>query len=194
MVNTDRSLPKELGLMAALTIGIGTMVGAGVFVLPAPAFAEAGPAAVAAFVIGGFVALFTALTISELGTAMPRAGGAYYYIDDALGPLLGSVAGIGNWLGLSAATAFYLIGFGSYTGLLLPVPSIDIVVYTFEPRQVVAFVGCSFFVGVNYVGTKETGMLQTAIVTVLVAILVLFVLAGMGHFEADNLRPFAPQV
>ncbi len=188
----DDILPKELGFFGALTIGVGTMVGAGVFVLPAPAFETAGPAAAAAFVVGGFVALFTALTISELGTAMPKAGGAYYYIDDALGPLFGSVAGIGNWLGLSAATAFYLIGFGSYATIFLPVPAVELAVYTLEPRQVTALVAGGLFVGVNYVGAKETGLLQTAIVTVLVLILGLFVLVGAGHVETDNLSPFAP--
>lgn len=91
-------LPRELGLFGALAIGIGTMVCAGIFVLPAAAFSIAGPAAAAAFVVGGIVASFTALTISELGTAMPKAGGAYYYIDDALGPLFGTIAGLGNWL------------------------------------------------------------------------------------------------
>lgn len=186
------ALPKELGFFGALTIGVGTMVGAGVFVLPAPAFDTAGPAAAAAFVVGGFIALFTALTISELGTAMPKAGGAYYYIDDALGPLFGSVAGIGNWLGLSAATAFYLIGFGSYAAIFLSIPAVDLTVYTLEPRQVTALVAGSFFVAVNYVGAKETGLLQTVIVAVLVSILVLFVVVGSGQVNTDNLRPFAP--
>lgn len=188
----ERVLPKELGFVGALTIGIGTMVGAGVFVLPAPAFEMAGPAAAAAFVVGGFVALFTALTISELGTAMPKAGGAYYYIDDALGPLIGSIAGIGNWLGLSAATAFYLIGFGSYAAIFFPVPAVDLAVYVLEPRQVTALAAGGIFVAVNYIGAKETGLLQTAIVTVLVSILGLFIFLGIGHVDTNNLRPFAP--
>ncbi|WIV67221.1 amino acid transporter [Natrialbaceae archaeon AArc-T1-2] len=188
----ERSLPKELGLPGALTIGIGTMIGAGIFVLPAPALATAGPAAAVAFVVGGVVALFTALSISELGTAMPKAGGAYYYIDDALGPLFGTVAGLGNWVGLAAATAFYLIGFGSYTALALPVPAVDLVVYVLEPRQVSALLAGAAFVGVNYYGTKETGVLQTAIVSVLVGILLVFVAVGIGRVDVETLRPFAP--
>ncbi len=92
-MSNERELAKDLGLMAALTIGVGTMIGAGIFVLPAAAAASAGPAAAIAFVVAGFIALFTALSISELGTAMPKAGGAYFYINDSLGPLFGSVAG-----------------------------------------------------------------------------------------------------
>ncbi len=65
-----------------------------------------------AFVLGGAIALLTALSASELGTAMPRSGGAYYYVNQALGPLFGSVAGWADWMGLAFASAFYMVGFG----------------------------------------------------------------------------------
>jgi amino acid transporter len=93
-------LAKDLGLLEALTIGIGTMIGAGIFVLPGPATELAGPAVAFAFVLGGvisiFTSIFTAMSASELGTAMPKAGGSYYYVNHALGPLIGSIAGLGN--------------------------------------------------------------------------------------------------
>ncbi|ELZ67107.1 cationic amino acid transporter [Haloferax prahovense DSM 18310] len=78
---TDEELAKDLGPLAALTIGIGTMIGAGIFVLPGAAVQQAGPLAAAAFVLGGVIALLTAMSASELGTAMPKSGGAYYYIN-----------------------------------------------------------------------------------------------------------------
>ena len=86
-------LAKDLGLLSALTIGIGTMIGAGIFVLPGVAAQEAGPIVVVSFVVGGLVALVNAFSVAELGTAMPKAGGAYYWINRALGPLFGSIAG-----------------------------------------------------------------------------------------------------
>lgn len=89
---SDEELAKDLGPLAALTIGVGTMIGAGIFVLPGPSVARAGPLAAAAFVLGGVIAIFTALSASELGTAMPKSGGAYYYINHALWPLFGSIA------------------------------------------------------------------------------------------------------
>ena len=98
-------LAKDLGLLEALTIGVGTMIGAGIFVLPGPATAVAGPAVAVAFVVGGIISIFTAMSASELGTAMPKAGGSYYYVNHALGPLFGSVAGLGNWMGLAFASA-----------------------------------------------------------------------------------------
>lgn len=134
----ETDLSRELGLLSALTIGVGVMICAGIFVLPAPAAEMAGPAAAAAFVLAGGIGAFTALSISELSTAMPRAGGAYYYVNDALGPLFGSVAGWGNWFGLAAAVAFYLIGFGSYAAMLVPIPALEIGAYGLSAPQVAA--------------------------------------------------------
>ncbi|MFB6350211.1 MAG: amino acid permease, partial [Bradymonadaceae bacterium] len=73
------------------------------------------------FFIGGIIALLTAMTASELGTAMPKAGGSYYFVNHALGPVFGSVCGWGNWMGLAFASAFYCIGFGDYVVQWLPV-------------------------------------------------------------------------
>ncbi len=100
----DEELAKDLGPLAALTIGAGTMIGAGIFVLPGEAAVAAGPIVALSFVVGGVISLFTAMSASELGTAMPKAGGSYYYVNHALGPLFGSIAGWGNWMGLAFAS------------------------------------------------------------------------------------------
>ncbi len=118
-MSDDEELAKSLGLVSAMTIGIGTMIGAGIFVLPGVAANDAGPVVVASFLIGGGVAMVNALSVSELGTAMPKAGGGYYYVNRALGPMFGSIAGLGDWLGLAFASAFYSIGFGQYLVTLL---------------------------------------------------------------------------
>ncbi len=97
MSNRQRELAKDLNLTAALTIGVGTMIGAGIFVLPAVAAASTGPAAGIAFVVAGFIALFTALSISELrhGDAKirrclllyKRFAGAAFWVSSRLGQL-----------------------------------------------------------------------------------------------------------
>ncbi|SFK81727.1 Amino acid transporter [Halogranum rubrum] len=185
---SDEELAKDLGPLAALTIGVGTMIGAGIFVLPGVAVAEAGPLAAGAFVLGGAIALLTALSASELGTAMPKSGGAYYYINHALGPLFGSIAGWANWLGLAFASAFYMFGFGQYVTQFAPVPS----VLGLGPAKVVALAGAALFIGINYVGAKETGKLQNIIVITLVAILGVFTFVGALSANLETLRPFAP--
>ena len=189
---TDEELAKDLGPLAALTIGVGTMIGAGIFVLPGEAAAIAGPVVAVSFVVGGVVSIFTALSASELGTAMPKAGGGYYYINHALGPLFGSIAGMGNWMGLAFASAFYMLGFGGFIIELVDVPTVGLGILTLDPTQVAALVAGATFVGVNYVGAKETGTLQNVIVITLVAILTVFTILGLTMADLSTLRPFAP--
>jgi amino acid transporter/nucleotide-binding universal stress UspA family protein len=190
---SDEELAKDLGPLAALTIGVGTMIGAGIFVLPGQAAAEAGPAVALSFVVGGIIALFTAMSASELGTAMPKAGGSYYYVNHALGPLFGSIAGWGNWIGLAFASAFYTLGFGEYLATFLPVPALAVGGVGLTAYQVSALLAGLAFIGVNYVGAKETGRLQNVIVITLVAILTLFSILGALQADLSTLRPFAPK-
>ena len=179
----DEELAKDLGLLSALTIGVGTMIGAGIFVLPGVAASTAGPIVVVSFLVGGAIALVNAFSVSELGTAMPKAGGGYYYVNRALGPLFGSIAGLGDWVGLAFASAFYSIGFGQYLATLVPIPG----VLFLNEVQVGALIAGAVFVGVNYVGAKETGGVQTVIVTLLLGILTLFAIQGWLSFDVATL-------
>ncbi|MEF8855799.1 MAG: amino acid permease [Haloplanus sp.] len=189
---SDEELAKDLGPLAALTIGVGTMIGAGIFVLPRTAISQAGSFAVVAFVLGGGIALLTALSASELGTAMPRSGGAYYYVNHALGPLFGSIAGWANWLGLAFASAFYMVGFGQYIQQIFGITgTIGMGPIALDPVKVIALAGAVFFIGVNYVGAKETGRLQNIIVIVLVGILAVFTAYGALRADPANLPPTA---
>lgn len=188
----DDALPRDLGLLSALAIGVGTMVGAGIFVLPGAATANAGPAATAAFVLGGVIALFTALSASELSTAMPEAGGTYVYIDKALGPLTGTIAGLGSWLGMSFAAAFYSIGFGEYVAVFLSVPDIGMGPLVVTGEQLSALVLGGVLVGVNYTGADITGKVENLIVGTLLGLLTLFAIWGVMEGDPSRLRPFAP--
>jgi amino acid transporter/nucleotide-binding universal stress UspA family protein len=191
-MSDDEELAKDLGLFSALTIGIGTMIGAGIFVLPGQAAAAAGPAVALSFVVGGVISLFTALSASELGTAMPKAGGSYYYINHALGPLFGSIAGWGNWMGLAFASAFYTLGFGEYLATFLPMPALALGPVGLSEFQIGALLAGTAFVGINYVGAKETGNIQIVIVTILFAILTLFSVLGFFQADISTLRPIFP--
>ena len=187
---SDEDLAKDLGPLAALTIGVGTMIGAGIFVLPGEAILRSGSLASVAFVLGGVIAMFTALSASELGTAMPRSGGAYYYVNHALGPMFGSVAGWANWLGLAFASAFYMVGFGRYIARIFGLSgSIGAGPVSITVVKLIALVGGAFFVLINYVGAKETGRLQNVIVVLLIAILTVFTLLGTLRADPSNLPP-----
>ncbi len=174
-------LVRELGLKEGLSIGLGTMIGAGIFVLSALAAERAGPASALSYVLAGLICLPIAGVVSELATGMPKAGGSYTFITEALGPLAGSVVGPGNWLGLTFASGFYLLACGDYLAMILPLPS-----WVFSVA-----VGL-LFTWMNYRGAKLTGSVQNIVVIVLVVILGLFV--GIGFFKVDTTlyQPFAP--
>ena len=189
---TEQELAKDLGLISAMTIGIGTMIGAGIFVLPGVAAEAAGPAVIVSFLIGGMIALINAFSVSEMGTAMPKAGGAYYYINKSLGPMFGSIAGMGDWMGLAFASAFYCIGFGQYLVVFVPLPEVPLL----NPVQLGALIAGFTFVAVNYIGAKETGGVQTVIVFVLLSILTVFAIVGFLSFDYGTLvggEGLAPQ-
>jgi amino acid transporter/nucleotide-binding universal stress UspA family protein len=185
---SDEELAKDLGPLAALTIGVGTMIGAGIFVLPGNAIEEAGWFAVVSFLLGGGIALLTAMSASELGTAMPKSGGAYFYVNRALGPMFGSIAGWANWLGLAFASAFYMVGFGEYISAIFGLgATLSLGPIGLPAVKTIAFLGGAFFVSVNYIGAKETGRLQNVIVIILVAILAVFTAVGALRADPANL-------
>lgn len=170
-------LVRGLGLFDALTIGMGTMIGAGIFVLPGLIVEKAGPAAVISFALGGLIALFNAVSAAELATGMPRSGGAYYFASRALGPTVGAVIGWGAWTGLVFATAFYAMGFGEYLA-----PHLGLDPGLSGAAMIV------LLVGLNLVGSRHAARAQNLIVGVLLAVLVLFLVYGLG--EAEPARPF----
>jgi basic amino acid/polyamine antiporter, APA family len=173
---------RDLRLTGAMAIGLGTMMGAGIFVLSADAASQAGPAATISFIIAGLIMLPVALAVSELVTAMPREGGSYHLISRTLGPAAGAVVGPANWLGLAFAGGFYLVGFAHFLNQIVPAPD----------WLVTTAVGL-LFAAVNYRGAHMTGRVQTYIVAVLLLILLGF--AGVGAFsiEAELHQPFAPE-
>jgi len=180
----ETELARDLGFLEAYTLGLGTMIGAGIFVLPGIVAESAGPASMISFVIGGVVALLAALSLSELATGMPRAGGSYYYVNHALGSLFGTIVGWGMWAGLMFATAFYMLGFGQY---LLDQPSDAI------PVVLAAVAMASLLVAVNYRGVKETGSLQNVIVIALIGLILAFIAVGLTNLDPTLLDPFAPE-
>ncbi|MCJ7702764.1 MAG: APC family permease, partial [Anaerolineales bacterium] len=179
---TPGTFVRELGLTEALNIGLGTMLGAGIFVLAAIAAERAGPASVLSYGLAGLLCLCVALVVSELATGIPRAGGSYTFITLALGPLAGSIVGPGNWLGLTFANGFYLLAFGEYLSLVSPMP----------PWGGSLLAGI-LFTWINYRGAKITGRVQNIVVVILVAILMLFVGIGLFNVETDLYQPFAPR-
>jgi len=98
------------------------MISSGFFLLPGLAASHTGRGIVLAYLLAGLLIVPALLSQAELATAMPRAGGPYYYLDRTLGPLVGTVRGVSTWLTLVLKSAFALIGMGAYVGLAIDVP------------------------------------------------------------------------
>ncbi|GGL24725.1 amino acid transporter [Halarchaeum grantii] len=175
-------LERSIGLVGGVAIGVGTMIGAGIFVFPGLAAGQAGPAAAGSFAIGAVIALLVALPASELATAMPKSGGGYYFISRALGALPGAVVGISIWLGLVFATAFYLVGFGNYAAELLVQAGIGASIGGLGVVTPLALVFGVLLTGLNLFGTENAAKLQNYVVGLLLTILVLFL--GYGGLDA----------
>ena len=178
-ITDDAELERTLGLAGGLAIGIGTMIGAGIFVFPGLAGAEVGTAAMASFALSGVIALLVALPTSELATAMPKSGGGYYFISRGLGTLAGTVVGLSLWLGLVFATAFYLVGLGFYALDALAVVGISIGANPGGIVSVLAVASGAGFTVLNLTGTENAAKLQNGIVALLLSMLVAFLAFGL---------------
>ena len=97
----SKRLKKELTLLNVYAIATGTTLSAGFFLLPGLAASQAGPAIILSYLIAAIPLIPAMLCMMELATAMSRAGGTYYFLDRSMGPLFGTIGGIGTWLALT---------------------------------------------------------------------------------------------
>lgn len=174
-----KDLERDLGLPAVLAISIGAMIGSGIFILPALAIDIAGPGVILAYLVAGLLVIPAALSKSEMATAMPEAGGTYIYIERGMGPLLGTIAGVGTWFSLAFKGALALVGGVPYLVLLFDLPV-----------KPVALTLAVVLILVNLLGAKQTGRLQVVIVVVMLAALVWFVYGGLPAVTAAQYGGF----
>lgn len=178
-------LKRELSLLDLFCIASGAMISSGLFVLPGIVFKIAGPAIVLAYIIAGILYIPALLSKAELATAMPKAGGDYFFIDRSLGSAAGTIGGINSWFALSLKSAFALIGIGSIAVLLEN--SINIV-----HIKIIAIVFCLIFFLVNLIGVKIASKFQVFLVFGLMGILIYFIARGVFNVDPHNFQPFAP--
>lgn len=155
------------------------MFSSGFFLLPGIAAMETGNSVAFAYLAAGFLILPSMLSVAELSTAMPKAGGAYYFLDRSLGPLMGTIGGLGSWFALIFKSAFALIGMGAYLTIFVDVPMLPLaLVLTFA------------FGLLNVFGAKETAVLQRVLVAALVLIMAYFLIMGLNFiYGTDNFLP-----
>lgn len=183
----EDGLKRDLGPWAAASIVVGTMIGSGIFLVPHQMILHVGAPGVVfvAWVFGGLLSLFGALTYAELSAAMPEAGGEYVYLREAYGPLWGFLYG---WTQLmvaksgsiaSIATAFFL-----YLANFFPVLDEPVlrVFSGFEIRygQLGAIALIAGLAAINYLGVRFGGGVQVAVTAAKVGLIAAIIAIGLG--------------
>ena len=175
----ETELSRDLGLVSALAIGVGTMVAAGIFTLSGLAIARVGSAAIPAFLLAATVAAFTALTYCEFSSIYPESGEGYLYARKTLAPPAAYLVGWCLLLGYLSSCGFYLASLSSYFNEFIWHSPFE------TASGIVALIGLTLL---NVRGTKESGAFQIAITGLKVALLIWFVAGGLPHVDFDAVR------
>ena len=173
----ETELSRDLGLTSALAIGIGTMIAAGIFTLSWLAIRNVGSAAIVAFLLAAFVALFTALTYCEFVSIYPRTGEGYLYARKTYPAPLAYFVGWALFLGYASSCAFYIASLSSYFNEFIwhsPIESIS---------GIILLIGLTLL---NIKGTKESGKFQIIVTGAKILLLIWFVFGGLKFVDVEE--------
>jgi APA family basic amino acid/polyamine antiporter len=177
-------MKKTLGGLEVFAISSGAMISSGLFILPALVYRIGGPAIVLAYLLAAVLVVPAMLSKAELTTAMPKAGGVYFFIHRSLGPLFGTFAGFASWFSLSLKSAFALLGIGIFLAPLFPLSP--------HSFKLIAIACTLFFAFLNLVSVKESGRFMVILVFVLLGILLLYGVSGLERIDVQRFAPFRP--
>ena len=175
-------LKKELNLLDVFCIASGAMISSGLFILPGLAYAQAGPAVFVSYFLAGLLAMTGMLSQAELVSAMPMAGGDYFFAARAMGPAVGTVNGLLIWFSLCLKSAFALVGMAAFTVLIV---KLDI--------HIIALFFCLIFIAINLLGIRKASITQVILVLGLFAILILYIAYGLPEINVHHFESFAPK-
>lgn len=182
-------LKKELGLFDVFAISTGSMFSSGFFLLPGLAAQYTGPSVILAYFLSGLLIMPAMFSIAEISTALPRSGGAYFFLDRSLGPMMGTIGGIGTFIALLLKTAFALVGIGAYASIFWDIPI----------KGTAVFFAIIFAI-INIFGASKSSGIQKILVIVLLVVLGTFIADGFWNifsgtdtsigFNKDKYTPF----
>ncbi len=194
----DTQLKRAVGALDLTALGLGAIIGTGIFVIIGEAITTSGPSIVLSFMLAGITCVFSALAFAELASAIPVSGSAYTYTYATLGELAAWIIGWDLILEYGVSIAGVAIGWGAYLNELL-----DSLFGVALPKSLANPPGeeggqfnlpAMFLVlavsGVLMVGVRESARTNTIMVFVKLAVLTLFLVLGVTAFTADNFSPF----
>ncbi|WAH42556.1 amino acid permease [Alicyclobacillus fastidiosus] len=184
----QKQLKKGIGLLIATALVTGNMMGSGIFMLPATLSQKSGPGAIIlAWVLTGIGSIFLALSFAKLGSKYPRTGGPYEFSRRAFGDFTGFLNAWLYWNGSWIGNVAVIIAIASYAGNLIP---------PIANNHVIGFVFTSailwIFTGINIMGVRLAGKIQTAITIFEILLFLVFILVAAIHFQAGHLTPLFP--
>ncbi len=173
-----RKLKKEITFIGVFSIATGTTLSAGFFLLPGLAAIEARESLVLAYIIAAIPLIPSMFSIIELSTAMPKAGGVYYFLDRTMGPMMGTIGGLGTYLALVLKVAFSLIGMGAYIALFFP-----------ELEIIPIGISIAVILGtINIFGAKNSEKFQVFLVFSLLLLLIIFIAGGLPELNSGRIK------
>jgi APA family basic amino acid/polyamine antiporter len=175
-------LRRNLNLLDATAIGVGAIIGAGIFVVLGIAIGYAGPSVAISIIVAGVVASFTAFSFAELGSAIPKEGGAYSFAFELLSPSAGFIVGVLWLFAQIVAGAAISLGFASYFVAIFPAFSV----------KTVAVVVALGLTGLNLTGIKQSTIVNNVLVIIKIGILALFIGFGMFQLHPQYFSNFSP--
>ena len=177
------TLSRTIGLATLVILSLSSMLGSGLFILPAFAQEVAGDGMWFAFVLAASVVLTGAFSKSELASAMPESGGVYIYMKRTYGSLMGTISGLGLFASFMLKSAFALIGFAAYLEVVTHALEVEV-----NPTTM-ALVLLTFIVIINITGVKKIKKVQTPIVATAVLFLLMLCVMALLSGDADLSKP-----
>jgi len=193
-------LKRAVGLLDLTALGIGAIIGTGIFVILGEAIGDAGPAIILSFVLAGITCAFSALAYAELASSIPVSGSAYTYAYATMGELLAWIIGWDLILEYGVSVAAVAVGWGQYFnelldtlfGLSLPdslaSPPGDGGSFNLPAVFIVLAITLLLMVGV-----RESARANAVMVVIKVAIVIMFIVLAFTGFDSGNLEPFNPE-
>jgi APA family basic amino acid/polyamine antiporter len=170
------ALKKAFGLFDAFNIGIGAIIGAGIFVVTGIGASLAGPALLISLLISAGIAAFTALSFAELSMLIPKEGGGYEFAHELISPFAGFITG---WIWLLSNVvvgAVVGLGFAHYFALFVPINV-----------HVTAVVACIFITTINYLGARDLEIVNNILVVFKLFVLACFIVFGITAINQSNI-------
>jgi len=193
-------LARDMGLMHVTMIGVGAMIGAGIFVLTGLAAGVSGPALLLVFVLNGLVTGLTAMSYAELGSCFPEAGGGYLWVKEALPQPNGFLSGWISWFAHAVACSLYAVAFGTFSVDLLHMAGVNfnkLLSFTSssEPyilaAKLISVFATLLFVYINFRGAKETGQAESLVTILKIVVIALFIGFGLfAIFSGNTPKPW----